>query len=265
VGKEADKFSNLKVHARTHTPKKPSPCQLCENQYRNDCQLKGHMECPHHCNICRKQVTTNHRIQHHKNCSHVDGSQLLPPLQLRPEFGETADKVASGKELTEAMSSVLLEGIMCYLIALFTHYAKAVQETMVHEYHNAMREFKQGMLVLAPLAKLFSTLLLTFFAQAHPSSTRYIKVTKYGYLGRMNNSYVRLGGKMFDNGPISMVFFKKINFVIFYHIIMLLHVLSFSFGFVITKNYISSLPPVNPPPPLITPDCGLSPPHQKAR
>jgi hypothetical protein len=100
------------------------------------------------------------------------------------------------------MPSVLLEGIMRYIIALFTHYAKAVQEMMVYKYHNTMREFTQGMLVLAPLAKLFSTLLLTFFSQAHPSSTRYIKVTKY--LGRMNNSYVRFGGKMFDNGSISM-------------------------------------------------------------
>ena len=171
----------VKTHARTHIRKKPSPCQLCEKSYENDGRLK-----------------------HHKNCSHVIGIQLLPPLQLRPEFGEAADKVASGKELTEVMPSVLLEGIMYYIITLFTHYAKAAQEMMVFEYHNAMREFTQGILVLATLAKLFSTMLLTLLAQAHPSSTRYIKVFMNGYLDRNNNSYVRLGGKMCDNGPISM-------------------------------------------------------------
>jgi hypothetical protein len=159
----------VKIHARTHTPKKPAPCQLCGKPYGNDGRLKSHIESSHHCNMCSKQVTTNYRIKHHKNCSHVDGSQLLAPLQLRPEFGEAADKVASGKELTEAMSSVLLEGIMYHIIALFTHYAKAAQDMMVYEYHNAMREFIQGMLVLAPLAKLFSTLLLTLLAQAHPA------------------------------------------------------------------------------------------------
>jgi hypothetical protein len=133
VDKEVDKFPNcgschdqfvypkvVNVHARTHTPRKPSPCQLCGKSYDNDGRLRSHKESSHHCNICRKQVTTNQRIKHHKNCSHMDGIQLLPPLQLRPEFGEAADYV-SGKELITAMPSVLLEGILCYIIALFTH------------------------------------------------------------------------------------------------------------------------------------------------
>jgi hypothetical protein len=141
VDKEDDKLSSncalchykfvhakfVKIHARTHTHKKPSPCQLCEKPYENDGRLTRHVEGSHNRNFCAKQVKTNHWIKHHKNCSHVGGIQLLPPLQLRPEFGEATDKVASGKELTEVMPSVLLEGIMYYIIALFTHYAKAAQ------------------------------------------------------------------------------------------------------------------------------------------
>jgi hypothetical protein len=81
-------------------------------------------------------------MKSHESCAHVDWIQLLPPLQLRPDFGKAVDKVASVEELTEAMPSVLLEGIMCYIIALFTHFAKAVQE--MYEYLNTMREFTQG-------------------------------------------------------------------------------------------------------------------------
>jgi hypothetical protein len=81
-------------------------------------------------------------MKYHKSCAHVDGIQLLPPLQLRLEFGEAFDKVASVEELTEAMPRDQLEGIMCYIIALFTHYAKAVQQ--MNKYYNTIREFTPG-------------------------------------------------------------------------------------------------------------------------
>ena len=55
-------------------------------------------------------------------------------------------------------------------------------------------------IVPAHIAELCISSPLTFFAQAHPSSTRYIKVTTNGN----NNSNVRLDRKVFDNGPISM-------------------------------------------------------------
>ena len=80
----------------------------------------------------------------HKSCAHVDGIQLLPTLQLMLDFGEVANKVASVEDLFEAMPSVQLEGIMCIIIALFTHFAKAVQQ--MYEYHttNTIREVTPG-------------------------------------------------------------------------------------------------------------------------
>ena len=61
--------------------------------------------------------------------------------------------------------------------------------------------YSAGMhIVPAYIAELCISSPLTFFAQAHPSSTRYIKVTRNGN----NNSNVRLDRKVFDNGPISM-------------------------------------------------------------
>jgi hypothetical protein len=104
----------------------------------------------------------------------------------------------------KVMPSVLLEGIMYYIIALFTHYAKAAQEKMVFEYHNTLREFIQGenYVEFTRLASVLTWFLMLTMQDF--DSTRYTKVTMYGYLGRMNNNYDRLDGKMFDDGPISM-------------------------------------------------------------